>query len=301
MIKKTLTLIITCIFGISSFAVNNTPKVIPALQSWKGQSGKFMPEKTGTIVISKKDSSLLMQTATILADEMKEMFGYEYTVSVTEKAKKGDISLSLNKKKDRLGNEGYECSIGTKIEIEAETTKGVFWGTRTLLQMMYNQPNGLQKGKVTDFPKYPNRGFMIDVARKFFTLDFLKSYVKILSFYKINELQIHLNDNGFVEFSDNDWNKTYSAFRLESDRFPGLTAKDGSYTKDEFRELQIMAQQYGINIIPEIDVPAHALAFTHYNPKLAADNKEYGADHLDLYKKEVYDFADSLFDEYLSG
>ena len=43
------------------------------------------------------------------------------------------------------------------------------------------------------------------------------------------------------------------------------------------------------------------MAFTHYNPQLAADNKEYGADHLDLYKKEVYDFADSLFDEYLNG
>lgn len=301
MIKKTLTLIIVCLFGISCFAGNNVPKVIPALQNWKGQNGVFMPEKTGTIVISKEDSSLLMQTATILANDMKEMFGYKYTVSVTEKAKKGDISLSIRKKKDTLGDEGYECSIGTKIEIEANTTKGVFWGTRTLLQMMYNQPNGLQKGKATDFPKYPNRGFMIDVARKFFTLDFLKDYVKILSFYKMNELQIHLNDNGFVEFSDNDWNKTYSAFRLESDRFPGLTAKDGSYTKKEFRELQIMAQQYGINIIPEIDVPAHALAFTHYNPKLAADNKEYGADHLDLYKKEVYDFADSLFDEYLSG
>lgn len=62
-----------------------------------------------------------------------------------------------------------------------------------------------------------------------------------------------------------------------------------------------MAARYGINIIPEIDVPAHSLAFTHYNPILAADKKEYGMDHLDLYKKEVYDFLDTLFDEYLSG
>ena len=88
MIKKTLTLIIVCLFGISCFAGNNVPKVIPALQNWKGQNGVFMPEKTGTIVISKEDSSLLMQTATILANDMKEMFGYKYTVSVTEKAKK---------------------------------------------------------------------------------------------------------------------------------------------------------------------------------------------------------------------
>lgn len=88
---------------------------------------------------------------------------------------------------------------------------------------------------------------------------------------------------------------------MESERFPGLTAKDGSYTKEEFRDFQIMAARYGINVIPEIDVPAHSLAFTHYNPRLAADNKEYGMDHLDLYKQEVYDFVDTLFDEYLSG
>lgn len=62
-----------------------------------------------------------------------------------------------------------------------------------------------------------------------------------------------------------------------------------------------MAVRYGINIIPEIDVPAHSLAFTHYNPILAADKKEYGMDHLDLYKKEVYNFLDTLFNEYLSG
>lgn len=301
MIKKALIIVITCLFGISCFAGNDIPKVIPALQSWKGKSGKFIPKETGNIVVSRKDSAGLIQAAVILSEDIKDMMGYEYTVSVGCKAQKGDIVLELDKTKGSLGKEGYELSIGDKIEIAAYTAQGTFWGTRTLLQMMHNQPDGLQKGKATDFPKYPNRGFMIDVARKFFTMDFLKDYIKILSFYKMNELQVHLNDNGFVEFSGNDWKKTYSAFRLESDRFPGLTARDGSYTKQEFREFQQMAARYGITIIPEIDVPAHALAFTHYNPKLAADNKEYGADHLDLYKKEVYDFADTLFDEYLSG
>lgn len=299
--KIIVLLVMACLAGTACMATGNIPKVIPALQSWKGKSGKFIPKETGNIVVSRKDSAGLMQAAVILSEDIKDMMGYEYTVSVGCKAQKGDIVLGLDKTKGSLGKEGYELSIGDKIEIAAYTAQGTFWGTRTLLQMMHNQPDGLQKGKATDFPKYPNRGFMIDVARKFFTMDFLKDYIKILSFYKMNELQVHLNDNGFVEFSGNDWNKTYSAFRLESDRFPGLTARDGSYTKEEFREFQQMAARYGITIIPEIDVPAHALAFTHYNPKLAADNKEYGADHLDLYKKEVYDFADTLFDEYLSG
>ena len=228
------------------------------------------------------------------------MFGWDYRV-VTGKKEKGAVCLALGKPDKTLGEEGYRMDVRSEVTIEAPTSKGVFWGTRTLLQMIHNQPEGLMKGRATDFPLYPNRGFMIDVARKFFTMDFLRDYVKILSFYKLNELQVHLNDNGFVQFFGNDWNKTYAAFRLESERFPGLTAKDGSYTKEEFRDFQLMAARYGINVIPEIDVPAHSLSFTHYNPRLAADKKEYGMDHLDLYKQEVYDFVDTLFDEYLSG
>lgn len=115
----------------------------------------------------------------------------------------------------------------------------------------------------------------------------------------MNEFQIHLNDNGFPQFFDNDWNKTYAAFRLESERFPGLTAKDGSYTKKEFTDLQRLGMEYGVNVIPEIDIPAHSLAFTHYKPEIGS--KEYGMDHLDLYKEETYHFVDSLLDEYIGG
>ena len=228
------------------------------------------------------------------------MFGWNYQV-ISGKPEKYSICLSLKNSPTPSKEEGYEMDINNRVTIEASTVKGVFWGTRTLLQMLHNQPSGIMQGKTSDYPQYSHRGMMIDVARKFFTIDYLKDYIKILSFYKMNELQIHLNDNGFVEFFDNDWKKTYAAFRLESDCFPGLTAKDGSYTKEEFHDLQKMAVRYGINIIPEIDVPAHSLAFTHYNPILAADKKEYGMDHLDLYKKEVYNFLDTLFNEYLSG
>lgn len=111
--------------------------------------------------------------------------------------------------------------IRSHVSLGASAPKGVFWGTRTLLQMLYNQPEGLQKGKTADFPAYAHRGFMLDTGRKFFSMDFLESYVKILSLYKMNEFQIHLNDNGFVEFFNNDWNQTYAAFRLESDCFQG--------------------------------------------------------------------------------
>lgn len=288
------------LLGVMVAVAQSVPQVIPALQQWKPAKGILVLPESGKVIVSPDEEEVLKESAEILVQDLKEMFGWNYRV-VTGKKEKGAVFLTLGKPDKTLGDEGYRMDIQNEVTIEAPTSKGVFWGTRTLLQMIYHQSEGLMKGRATDFPLYPNRGFMIDVGRKFFTMEYLRDYVKILSFYKLNELQVHLNDNGFVEFFDNDWNKTYAAFRLESERYPGLTAKDGSYTKAEFRDFQKMAATYGVNVIPEIDVPAHSLAFTHYNPRLAADNKAYGMDHLDLYKQEVYDFVDSLFDEYLSG
>ena len=296
--KKTLTLFGLLFVCLLAFAQNPCPQVIPALQQWKGAKGTLALPAQGSIVINPQDKATLGQTASILADDLKELMGWEYTIT-TGKAKKNDIYLSLSQADEQLGKEGYVLAINNKVSIEAPTTQGVFWGTRTLLQMLYRQKATLAKGTTHDWPEFPSRGFMLDVGRKFFTLDYLKQQIKVMSFYKMNEFQIHLNDNGFPQFFDNDWNKTYAAFRLESERFPGLTAKDGSYTKKEFTELHRMGMAYGVNVIPEIDIPAHSLAFTHYKPEIGT--QEYGMDHLDLYKEETYQFVDALLDEYMCG
>lgn len=287
-------------FGMSLAAVaqESCPQIIPALQQWRGTGGTLSLPVRGNIVIRTADEEALQPTALILISDLKDLMGWEYTLRVG-KPRKNDIFLSLTSYDEELGEEGYLLDFSGYAAIKAPAVKGVFWGTRSLLQILSNHQGALPKGTACDFPQFPNRGFMLDVARKFFTMDYLKQYVKILSFYKINEFQIHLNDNGFPQFFEDDWNKTYAAFRLESERFPGLTSKDGSYTKKEFTDLQRMGEAYGVNIIPEIDIPAHSLAFTHYKPELAS--KEYGMDHLDLYKEETYQFVDSLLDEYLSG
>ena len=296
---KTLSITSLCIlFSLNVFCKGNFPQVIPAIKVWKAYKGVFNTKNLNCIVINKEDSVILYPTANILANDIEEFLGKECAI-ILGNGKKGDVVLSITENSDKLDKEGYIIDIKDKISISAPTQQGVMWGTRTLLQMIANNNSSISKGKVVDWPDFESRGFMLDVARKFFTIDYLKEQIKVLSFYKMNELQIHLNDNGFPQFFDNNWNKTYSAFRLESDRFPGLTAKDGSYSKDEFIELQKMAMEYGVNIIPEIDIPAHSLAFAHYKPEIGST--EYGMDHLDLYKPETYLFVDSLLDEYLSG
>lgn len=277
--------------------VNTKPFVIPELKEWKGADGTFVPGAQTRIVCPSGDQEL-MRIAGLLAEDCEAMFSYKPVVT-QGKAASGDIVLELKPDK-KLGAEGYSIKVGDRVQITAPEPAGVYWGTRTLLQMAEQTPDHtLPKGVIRDYPDYAIRGFMIDCGRKFIPLSFLQDYVKIMAYYKMNTLQIHLNDNGFKQYFQNDWSKTYAAFRLESDTYPGLAAEDGHYTKAEFIDLQKLAENRFVEIIPEIDAPAHTLAFTHYKPELGS--KEYGMDHLDLFNPETYVFMDALFKEYLEG
>lgn len=299
--KREMTILLAFVFMFIAAPVisqvNEKPFVVPELREWKGSKGNFVPSEAMRIIYPEKNEAL-KKTAFQFAKDYYAMFNTE-PEAVTGKAKKGDIVLSLKKDK-ALGTEGYTIKIGDKVEVTAPTAEGLFWATRTLLQMAeQNSGQALPKGVIRDYPDYALRGFMLDCGRKYIPMHFVREYVKFMSYYKMNTLQIHLNDNGFKQYFENDWNKTPAAFRLESEYFPGLTARDGYYTKQEFRELQMLADSLGVEIIPEIDAPAHSLAFTHYRPSLGSE--EYGMDHLDLFKNETYTFLDSLYDEYLGG
>ena len=277
---------------------NACPEVIPSIREWCGGKGVFLLEKGKTIVIDPAYVRELQKTAEILVEDMNTLCGLKYEVK-TGNPGEGDIYLTLKTDDRSLGEEGYRMTIGKRVDIEGVAAKGVFWGTRTLLQLAEHGRLSLPVGKIRDYPKYARRGFMLDVARKFFRLEFLQAYVRIMAYYKMNEFHVHLNDNGFIQFFDNDWDKTYAAFRLECETFPGLTAKDGFYTKRQFTDLQLQGMDYGVNVVPEIDVPAHSLAFSHYRKSLGS--RKYGMDHLDLSNPEIYPFLDSLFREYLGG
>ena len=280
-----------------SLAQNEKPFVIPELKEWKGKQGQFTPSLQPKIVCDMQNEAL-KKVALQFAADYKLMFNKEATVA-DGKASAGDFILKLTQNK-KLGNEGYTIDINSKVIVSASTATGLYWGTRTLLQLSEQQAQRkLPKGIIRDYPNYGLRGFMMDCGRKFIPMPYLKDLVKIMAYYKMNTLQIHLNDNGFKEFYNHDWDKTYSAFRLECDTYPGLTARDGSYTKAEFREFQKEAAALNVEIIPEIDAPAHTLAFTQYKPEIGS--KEYGMDHLDLFNPETYSFMDGLFNEYLEG
>ncbi|WP_314588585.1 S-layer homology domain-containing protein [Paenibacillus terrigena] len=270
--------------------LNEEPKVVPSLQEWIGRTDQYTLSSSAKIVYN--DQSLA-KSAAIVQEDMKAITGMELTVTQGTPSS-GDLYLSLNPTDKVLGQEGYILDIGDYVAITAPTVKGVFSGTRSVLQIL-KQDEGhdqIPKGLSRDYPKYETRGFMIDVARKFYTIDFLRDYVKMMAWYKMTDLQIHLNDDVGAPLPPNNQR---AAFRLESELYPGLASENGHYTKEEFRDLQRLGQDYGINIIPEIDTPGHSRVFTTYRKGLGTDS------HLDISKSETVEFVKNLFAEYIDG
>ena len=269
---------------------NPEPKVVPSLREWYGGKGDF--ELTASVRIVYNDESLA-KTAAITQEDLKAITGWDIPV-VQGAPSAGDIYLAIDSNDTTLGEEGYFLDVANLVSITAPAVKGVFGGTRSVLQILKADDghDQIPQGQSRDYPKYETRGFMIDVARKFYTIDFLRDYVKMMAWYKMTDLQIHLNDDvGTPLPPDNQ----RAAFRLESELYPELASQNGHYTKEEFRDLQRLGQDYGINIIPEIDTPGHSRVFTTYNPDLGKDS------HLDVSKPATVEFVKNLFAEYIDG
>ncbi|NIG53179.1 family 20 glycosylhydrolase [Chitinophaga sp. Cy-1792] len=276
------------------------PTVIPALREWHSQTGTYALSGTTNIVIDPAFAKELSAGANIFLEDLQTITHSHTHKIILGKPAKGDIYLTLNTIDKSLGKEGYMMQIDDQITINALHQQGAFWATRTILQLLEQDitHRNIRKGITRDYPKYAIRSFVLDDGRKLFTLDFVRHYVKFMAYYKMNDFHIHLNDNGFVKFFGDNWDSTYSAFRLENKTYPGLTAKDGFYTKQQFIDLQSLADSLSVTIIPEIDVPAHSLAFSKANPAVAST--KYGRDHLNL-DPVSWEMVDNVFKEYLEG
>jgi hexosaminidase len=283
--------------------VNPPPQVIPSLREWHGASGVFALAPTSRIVLDTATGDQFAGAARVFAEDLNLITGHALPVVSDSAAGQGDIFLSLatteKVTEPTLGDEGYSLTIADAVTLRAHTATGVFYGTRTILQMLLSDAarTHLPRGNARDYSNYHERGFMLDVGRKFFPLSQLKEYVRAMSYFKLNDFHLHLNDNQLIVGNGPDWTTKYAAFRLSSPRFPGLAAKDGAYTRQDMRELQDFAKSHGVTITPEIDVPAHALALTQYRPDLASPSLDKSL--LDLANPNTLPFVKSLWDEFL--
>ena len=267
-------------------SINAKPNVMPGLREWKGNEGEFTLSKNSKIVV--KNASL-EATAKQIQFYLKEMIKHELEI-VTSGEKSGDIVLVKDGSVDNLGKEGYTLAIDDMIEIKSNYETGILYGGISITQM-FSQNDGMNnvaKGLARDYPKYEVRAGMLDVARTYIPMEYLQEMTIYMAYYKLNEVQVHVNDY---------WGATgYSAFRLECDTYPMITATDGSYTKEEYRQYQIDMKNYGINVITEIDTPYHAECFRN-----VPGVKMLKAGALDIREQSSYDVIEAVLDEYLDG
>ncbi|WP_221390197.1 beta-N-acetylhexosaminidase [Dyadobacter sp. NIV53] len=199
---------------------------------------------------------------------------------------KGDISFVVSGDAS-LGEEGYRLLVTPKgITIQSQTARGAFYGMQSLLQLL---PAAVFSDKavadikwvvpyvtIKDVPRYGYRGLMLDVCRHFMPVEAVKKYIDLIALHKQNQFHWHLTD-------DQGW-------RIEIKKYPELTSigskraetmkghyteekydktpYGGFYTQEQIKEVIKYAEDRFVNVIPEIELPGHALAALAAYPQL---------------------------------
>jgi len=279
---------------------NPVPDVLPAIQEWYGYEGVFRLEENAKIIVNDKAGLGLQEVAKELQADLKEICGRTLGIENGTKKSAGNIYLeSLAKDVYGTGEEGYLLVNGENgIEIYSAAKTGVLYGTVTVEQILYQDPSHtlVPKGVIRDYPLYGTRGIMFDVARIPTRMQFLQDYSKIFKWYKLNTMQIHLNDNQWSDpaYSPDPelWKETEGSHRLESELFPSLAKQDSKflkegdnperyeyyysthtgmenggelyYTKEEYKALEEAMAKRGVTVVAELDTPGHSAAYNKY-------------------------------------
>ena len=266
---------------------NEKPDTLPALREWKGGQGEFTLTDASAIVIDSSADARTEEIANSIKEFFKDMLGRDIAVKKGEAAA-GDVYLKLDSSIPEMGEEGYYMNVTDKVVITAPGYTGLLYGGITATQILYDDEDHLNipQGIARDYPMYEVRSGMVDVARAFIPMDYLKEITRYFSWFKLNELHLHVNDRG---------ENNYQAFRIESD-LEGLTATDGSYSKEEYREYQKEALKYGIHIVTEFETPGHANSFGNIPGISMLDPS-----HINIGDEASVNIVKSLFDEMLGG
>ncbi|GAB3655477.1 hypothetical protein GCM10028832_39460 [Streptomyces sparsus] len=164
----------------------------------------------------------------------------------------GDVELVLREGTEG-GREGYVLRTRDgRVTVAGSAEAGVFYGTRTLLQSVRDRGR-MSEGVVRDRPDRPQRGLMLDIARKHFPAEWIEARIRRMADLKLNQLQLHLSDD--------------QAFRVESSSHPEIVS-EAHLTKEEVRGIVELAESLHITVIPEIDSPGHLGAVLKAHPEL---------------------------------
>lgn len=256
----------------------NSVNIIPQPLHIALKSGEFCLTPETEILVSENTHSV----AEFLAQRIRPATGYRLTIKHPEQVSKQALTLQpielyTDSQKADLGEEGYELSVtADRILVAAATAAGVFYGCQSLLQLFppeIERQDVIQQARwtipqleIVDIPRFSWRGMHLDVSRHFMPTEFVKKYLDLLARYKMNVFHWHLTD-------DQGW-------RIEIDGYPKLTEiaawrmengepYGGYYTRADIEEVVAYARERFVTIVPEIEMPGHAMAVLAAYPELS--------------------------------
>ncbi|WP_199825744.1 beta-N-acetylhexosaminidase [Streptomyces sp. NRRL B-1140] len=260
-----------------SYPLSEAPRTIPAVRDHEPARGPgWKPGKGNRVVV---DDGALADEGRLVAGEL----GMTYAGEKSDK-RAGDLRLALNRDKG-ANPESYVMTVRDgRVEIDGPTDTGVFYGTRTLKQETHDGGTA-PEGVVKDEPAKPQRGFMLDIARKNFTAGWIEDRIRELGDLKFNRLGLHFSDD--------------QGFRIESSSHPEIVSQQ-HLTKAQVREIIALAQSRHITIVPEIDSPGHLGAVLDAHPDLQLRSAQGSAVQgaIDISKAESAEIVDDLLNEY---
>ncbi|MFJ3900618.1 family 20 glycosylhydrolase [Streptomyces sp. NPDC090025] len=228
-----------------SYALSAAPRVIPEVRAHKAERGPgWKPGPDSGVVVAAADEGALGDEAKLLAGELR--IPYRGTAA----ARPGDVSLALG---GDGGPESYTLTVrGGGVRITGPGQAGVFYGTRTLKQSV-RSTGAIPEGEITDAPAKPQRGLMVDIARKYFSAGWIEARLREMADLKLNQLGLHFSDD--------------QGFRIASDSHPEVVS-ERHLSKAEVRRIVALAQSLHITVVPEIDSPGHLGAVIAAHPGL---------------------------------
>ena len=304
-----LCLFASCESPTKQMPYNQGINVIPKPLSLVQNEGSFKVTKSTKFYASTPEAKTI---ATFFASKIESSTGYDLAIS-EEEVSSNAIALLIDNSLE-VNDEGYTLDATDKlVSIKAKTAKGLFYGMQTLMQLLPAEiesttvVNGiawtLPCVTIKDEPRFAYRGIMLDPCRHFIPVENIKKQLDVLALFKINQFHWHLTE-------DQGW-------RIEIKKYPKLTEigskridgegteYGGFYTQEQIKEVVAYASERFINVIPEIELPGHALAAISAYPELSCKSDSlspriiWGVEE-DVYcagKEETFKFLEDVISE----
>lgn len=275
----------TCFYACSEKrTLNSDYEIIPKPLDVNCKGDASFLLKDGVAVIYPENNQKMQDNAEFLVDYVEKQTGVKLTPHAGMPVD-GAICLTLDLNDDNA--EAYKLIVNDKrVCISGASEAGVFYGIQTLrksLPVAQDINVNLSAVEIYDKPRFAYRGAMLDVARHFYTVDEVKTFIDMLALHNINRFHWHLTDDQGWRIEIKKYPKLMSVASERKETVVGRWYSGiydgkpygGYYTQDELRDVIDYAAKRHITIIPEVDLPGHMQAALTAYPELGCTGGPY--------------------------